>query len=85
MFETIINRCEKKYWSVCIADYFSFPDGDNFGMFIVYTICFPQFYYNAACPPFWMLLSESAALFCENGKFVMDKLDCVEVYKRYFF
>ena len=32
-----------------------------------------------------MLLSESAALFCENGEFVMDKLDCVEVYKKYFF
>ena len=31
-----------------------------------------------------MLLSESAALFCENGEFVMDKLDCVEVYERYF-
>ena len=52
MFETIINRCEKKYWSVCIADYFSSPDGDNFRMFIVYTIHFPWFYYNAACHHF---------------------------------
>ena len=31
-----------------------------------------------------MLLSESTALICENGEFVMDKLDCVEVYEKYF-
>ena len=79
MFETIINRCKQKYWSVCIADYFSSPDGDNFGMLIVCTIRFPWFYYNAACCHFECYFLKAVALFCENGKFVMDKLDCVEV------
>ena len=79
MFETIINRCKQKYWSVCIADYFSSPDGDNFGMLIVCTIHFPWFYYNAACHHFESYFLKAVALFCENGKFVMDKLDCVEV------
>ena len=79
MFETIINTCKRKYWSVFNADYFSSPDGDNFQMHIVCTIRFPWFYYNAACRHFECYFLKVVALFCENGEFVMDKLDCVEV------